>query len=240
MKMKLKQIESAKMNDIILVASLPDMGRVGGLVSNFLAKQLDTKLVAEIESIEKPWVTYENGIANLHVDTYKIFADKQNSIVVFTGDTQPQDTRELYELCDLLLDTVQRYGNVKRLYTSGGYLKQEVIGEPKVYGTANNANLLKELDKYNIARLGNEVNSITWFNGLILGTAAKRDIEGIGLFGEIDNPSIPQHLAAKSIVKVIARMINTEINTKELEQQHMGIVAGEVTKEDTGFTPGVA
>jgi len=238
--MKLKQMESVKMNDIILVASLPDMGRVGGLVSNFLAKQLNTKLVAEIESIEKPWVTYENGIANLHVDTYKIFADKQNSIVVFTGDTQPQDTRELYDLCSILLDTVQGYGNVKRLYSSGGYLKQEVIGEPKVYGTATNANLLKELDRYNIGRLGNEVNSITWFNGLILGTAAKRGMECIGLFGEIDNPSVPQHLAAKSIVKAIARMINTEINTKELEQQHESIAAGEAPKEDTGFTPGVA
>ena len=238
--MKLKQIESLKMNDIVLVASLPDMGRVGGLVSNFLAKQLNTKLVAEIESIEKPWVTYENGIANLHVDTYKIFADKQNSIVVFTGDTQPQDPHELYELCDLLLETVQGYGNIKCLYSSGGYLKQEVIGEPKVYGTANNASLLKELDKYGIGRLGNEVNSITWFNGLILGTAAKRGIEAIGLFGEIDNPSMPQHLAAKSIVKVIARMINAEINTKDLEQQYQSIAAGEVPKEDTGFTPGVA
>jgi len=238
--MKLKQIENVKMNDIVLVASLPDMGRVGGLVSNFIAKQLNAKLVAEIESIEKPWVTYENGIANLHIDIYKIFADKQNSIVVFTGDTQPQDPHELYELCDLLLDTVQGYGNVKRLYASGGYLKQEVIGEPKVYGTVNNADLLKELDRYNIARLGNEVNSITWFNGLVLGTAATRGIEGIGLFGEIDNPSVPQHLAARSVVKVIARMINAEINTKELEEQHQTVAVGEVPKEDTGFTPGVA
>ncbi|MGH9922601.1 MAG: PAC2 family protein, partial [Nitrososphaerales archaeon] len=234
--MKLKQIESVKVNDIVLVAALPDMGRVGGLVSGFLAKQLDTKLVAEIESIEKPWVTYENGIANLHVDTYKIFADKKNSIIIFTGDTQPQDTHELYGLCDLLLDTVQGYGNVKRLYSSGGYLKQEVVGEPKVYGTASNASLLKDLDKYNIGRLGNEVNTITWFNGLILGMAAKRGIDSIGLFGEIDNPSVPQHLAAKSIVKVIARMINAEINTKDLEQQHENVAVGEMSKDDSGFT----
>ena len=238
--MKLKQIENVKMDDIVVVASLPDMGRVGGLVSGFLAKQLGTKLVAEIESVEKPWVTYENGIANLHVDTYKIFADKRNSIIILTGDTQPQDTHELYGLCDLLLDTVQGYGNVKRLYSSGGYLRQEVVGEPKVYGTASNANLLKDLDKYDIGRLGNEVNTITWFNGLILGMAAKRGIDSIGLFGEIDNPSVPQHLAAKSIVKVIARMINAEINTKDLEQLHENVAVGEMSKDDTGFTPGVA
>lgn len=76
--LKLKQIESVKMDDMILIASLPDMGRVGGLVSNFLAKQLGAKLVAEIESIEKPWVVHQNGLANLHLDKYKIFADKEN------------------------------------------------------------------------------------------------------------------------------------------------------------------
>jgi hypothetical protein len=236
--MRLKEIEHVQMKDILLIASLPDMGRVGGLVSNFLATQLKTRLIAEIESIEKPWVLYQNGIANLHVDTYKIYADVKNSIIVFTGDTQPQDTRELYELCELLLDTVQKYGNVKRLYTSGGYLAQQIPDEPRVYGTANSADLLNELDRFNLGHLGNEVNTITWFNGLILGIAAKYNIEGIGLFGEIDNPSTPQHLAAKSIVKVIARMINAEINTKELEQQHKSVVTNEV--KDDSFTPGVA
>ncbi len=237
--MKLNYIESVKMSDITLIASLPDMGRVGGLVSGFLAKELNAKLVAEIESVEKPWVTCENGIANLHVDRYKIYADKENSIIIFTGDTQPQDTRELYELCNLLLDTVQKYGNIKRLFSAGGYLRQEVLGEPKVCGTANNTNLLKEMNRYNIGILGNEVNTITWFNGLILGIAAKRNIEGMGLFGEIDNPNVPQHLATRSIVKVIARMINTEVNTKELEIQQ-DIIPDNTQNEHTDFTPGVA
>jgi hypothetical protein len=237
--MKLKHTESVKMNDITLIASLPDMGRVGGLVSGFLAKQLNAKLVAEIESIEKPWVTYENGIASLHADTYKIYADEQNSIIIFTGDTQPQNTQELYELCYLLLDTVQGYGNITRLFSAGGYLRQEVVEEPRVYGTVNNSNLLKEIERYNIGILGNEVNSITWFNGLILGIAARRNIEGIGLFGEIDDPNIPQHLAARSIVKVIARMINAEINTKELEIRK-DVVSDEAEKSQKGFTPGVA
>jgi hypothetical protein len=237
--MQLKQIENVRMNDIILIASLPDMGRVGGLVSDFLAKQLSAKLVAEIESVEKPWVIHENGIAKLNVDTYKIFAEERNSIVIFTGAAQPQDSRELYDLCELLLDTVQSYGNIKLLFSTGGYLKQQVVNEPSVYGTVNDPDLLKELSKYGIGTLGPEINSITWFNGLILGLAAKRKIHGIGLFGEIDDPNVPQHSAARSIVKVIARMINAEINTKELERQE-GQVLGDEQKESAGFTPGVA
>ncbi|MGH9910244.1 MAG: PAC2 family protein, partial [Nitrososphaerales archaeon] len=75
---------------------------------------------------------------------------------------------------------------------------------------------------------------------LILGIAAKRNIEGIGLFGEIDNPNVPQNPAARSIVKVIARMINMEINAKELETQDDNIDEEDVQKERTGFTPGVA
>lgn len=232
--MKLKVMEKVEMSDITLIASLPDMGRVGGLVSGFLAKQLNMKLVAEIESIEKPWVTCEGGIAKLPVDTYRIYADKQYPIVVFTGDTQPQDPRELYELCDLLLDAVQGYGSIKLVYTSGGFLKPEVVGEPKVYGTVNNAQLLKELSKYDIEVMGREINTITWFNGLVLGAAAKRNIGAIGLFGEIDNPNIPQHAAAKSIVKAISRMINTEINTKGLETEKTD------AKEPGDFKPGIA
>ncbi len=237
--MKTRQLEKVSIGELTLLASLPDMGRVGGLVSGFLAKELKAKLVAEIESVEKPWVVQEKGIARLQVDTYQIFTDENNAIVIFTGETQPQDPRELYALCNQVLDTVQEYGRIKRVYSSGGYLKPAVAGEPQVYGTANNESMLGELARYNIGSLGEEINSITWFNGLILGVAARRGIDGIGLFAEIDNPGAPQHLAAKSIVKVIARMINAEINTRALEQAHLS-QESEAQGEGKDVTPGVA
>ena len=54
--MKFNIIKDLKVDELIVFASLPDMGMVGGLVSTFLAENLETKLIAEIMSSDKPWV----------------------------------------------------------------------------------------------------------------------------------------------------------------------------------------
>ena len=44
---------------------------------------------------------------------------------------------------------------------------------------------------------------ITGFNGLILGFAKKNEIQGIGMYGELNEPEIPQYRAAISIIKTL-------------------------------------
>lgn len=198
--------------DIILIASLPDMGKVGGLVSSYLARELNTRLVASIESKEKPWVIYKDGIARMHVDIYNIYSDDKNAIMVFTGTTQPQEGYEVFALCNTLLNTVKQFGRIRKVYTAGGYLKDKVIDEPKVYGAVNNPKLLEEIERFGVLTLGGEISTITWFNGLILGISYEHGIDAIGLFAEIDNPHIEQPNAAKSIIKVLTRMVNFELN----------------------------
>ncbi|RMF32291.1 MAG: hypothetical protein D6752_00430 [Candidatus Nitrosothermus koennekii] len=203
-------------DEIILIASLPDMGKVGGLVSSYLARELNTKLVASIESKEKPWVIYKDGVARLHTDIYNLYSDDKNAIMIFTGNTQPQEGFEVFNLCKMLIELVKNFGNIRRIYTAGGYLKDKVIDEPKVYGAVNNPRLLNILDRFDILTLGGEISTITWFNGLILGIANEYNIDAIGLFAEIDNPHIEQPRAAKSIIKILTRMINDELHLKSI------------------------
>jgi hypothetical protein len=61
-----------------------------------------------------------------------------------------------------------------------------------VCGVVTNQGLKQVLLTSGIDILGQEIDTITWFNGLILGLAADRNIEAIGLFGEISNPTTPQ------------------------------------------------
>ena len=42
--MQIKQTQEFNLKDIILIASLPDMGKVGGIVSGYLAKKLTVSL----------------------------------------------------------------------------------------------------------------------------------------------------------------------------------------------------
>lgn len=238
--MKLDKLKDIRAGEFVVFASLPDMGRVGGLVSSFLSQHLKTEQVAEITSSDKPWVSYDDGVVKSASDVYKISFDKRHKLLIFTGESQPQDTGELHRLCNILLDYVQSIGKVTRLYGAGGYLREQVTGAPRVCGVVNRPELKKVLAKAGIGLVGSEITSITWFNGLILGLAAERGIDAIGLFGEISETTVPQPLAAKTIISAFAKLENISIDTKPFDRQYESILEEiQKKKEPSKFGPGI-
>ena len=238
--MELRIVKEIKTAEITIVASLPDMGRVGGLVSSFLADFLKAEVVAEIVSIEKPWVAYSEGVVKSVVDTYRIFFDKGHNMLILTGESQPQDPGELYALCRKFLDYAQSIGAITRLYGAGGYLREQLAGAPRVCGVVNKTELRGILTRAGIDPVGSEIATITWFNGIILGQAADRGIDAIGLFGEISETSVPQPLAAKSIVAALARLESLSVDTKPLDQQYESVLEEvQKKKEPSSFGPGI-
>ena len=237
---KIDKIKDIKADEFTLFASLPDMGRVGGLVSSFLSQHLKTEPVADMTSSDKPWVSYSDGVVKSTSDVYRISYDKRHRMMVFTGESQPQDPSELYGLCNTLLDYVQSVGKVTRLYGAGGYLREQVTGAPRACGVVNRPELKKVLTKAGIEVVGNEITTITWFNGLILGLAADRGIGAIGLFGEIAETTIPQPLAAKTIISAFSKLENISIDTKPLDRHYESILEDiQSKKEPSKFGPGI-
>lgn len=238
--MELKIIKAINETEFTVIASLPDMGKVGGLVSSFLCGFLKAEQVAEIKSVEKPWVSYSDGVVKSVVDVYKIFYDKSNRLLILTGESQPQDPGELYGLCRKFLDYAQSVGTIRRLYGAGGYLREQLAGAPRVCAVVNKPELRSIVARAGIEPVGNEIATITWFNGLILGQAAERKIDAIGLFGEISETATPQPLAAKSIIAAIARLENLDVDTKPLDQQYESILEEVQKKKDpSSFGPGI-
>jgi hypothetical protein len=47
---------------------------------------------------------------------------------------------------------------------------------------------------------------ITGFNGLILGFAKLNNLQGIGLYAEINDPQIPQYRSAKSVLQLLEKL----------------------------------
>lgn len=206
--MEIRYYERPRLKETTLIASLPDMGRVGGLVPQFLVDHLKATLFAEIHNYDKPYVYCKDGLISHHPSVYKIHYSRKGDLVIMTGDDQPQAASELYSLCNTVLDVAEETGKIKRVYTTGGYFREHLIREPRVYGVANMHHLLKELDRLGIREIGPEISTITWFNGLVLGTALKRNLEGIGLYGEIDDPNVPQPKAARSVLKAIVTLLS--------------------------------
>lgn len=237
---KINKAKDVIADEFILFASLPDMGKVGGLVSSFLFEHLKTELVAEITSSDKPWVNYAHGTVKSATDTYNIGYDKRHKLMVFTGESQPQDPAELQRLCNVVLDYAQSVGKVTRLYGAGGYLREQATGAPKACGVVNRPELKKALSNAGIELVGNEITSITWFNGLILGAAAERGINAVGLFGEISETTVPQPLAAKTIISAFSKLENISIDTKPFDRHYEAILEEiQDKKEPSNFGPGI-
>lgn len=215
--MKTEFFGEFKLNDIVLISSLPDLGRVGGLVSAYIAKKTSAKEAAKAILSDKPWVEHKDGVIEQPADEYRILVDEKNSLVIFTGENQPQEPSMVFDLVNFVVDTVQRWGNIKLIISTGGYLPMQKSDENGVFGVATSAELFETIKQYGIRLLPNEVKSITWFNGLVLGAAKNKNIDGIGLFGEIYDPETPQHKAAKNIINKIEKILNIQIDTSELQ-----------------------
>jgi proteasome assembly chaperone (PAC2) family protein len=217
--MEIKNIHDYKLKDIVLISSLPDMGKVGGIVTQHIIKKLDAKKAAQIFLADKPWVNLKEGLVNLPTDEYFLAVDEKNSIVIFTGENQPQEPGTVFKIANKVLDTVTQMGNIKMVISAGGYLPSEVGKGDAVFGVATNSSSMDLLKSNNVKPLASEVKSITWFNGVILGISKSKNIEGVGLFGEIVDAESPQYKAASNILKVIGKILKIEIGTKELDDK---------------------
>ena len=217
--MEIKKIQDFQLKDIILISSLPDMGKVGGLVTQHLTKKLETKKAAQIILEDKPWVNLKEAVIDLPHDTYTISVDEKNSVVIFTGENQPQEPSTVFEIANSVLDGVEKMGNIKMVISAGGYLPSDNGNGNRVFGVGTESKSVELLKSFELKPLASEVKSITWFNGVILGITKKRNIQGIGLFGEIQNAESPQYQAASNIIKVLEKILQVKIDTKELDEK---------------------
>jgi proteasome assembly chaperone (PAC2) family protein len=232
--MEIKNIHDYKLKDIVLISSLPDMGKVGGIVTQHIIKKLDAKKAAQIFLADKPWVNLKEGLVNLPTDEYFLAVDEKNSIVIFTGENQPQEPGTVFKIANKVLDTVTQMGNIKIVISAGGYLPSENGKGDSVFGVATNSSSIDLLKSNNVKPLASEVKSITWFNGVILGISKSKNIDGIGLFGEIVDAESPQYKAASNILKVIGKILKIEIGTKELDDKVVELPA-EINKDGPGI-----
>ena len=97
--------------------------------------------------------------------------------------------------------------------------------QPRVFGVATNQTTADDLKEYDLMPASNL--QIAGLNGLLLGVAKEREIEGICLLGEVPvyATRIPNPMAAMAVLGVLTRMLGVEIDMTELAQ-----IAGE-TKE---------
>ncbi len=211
----------------IVIAAMQDMGNVGGIVIDFLNKQLKTQRFRLAKLSYPTYVIDKGGYIGLPDENWE-YRSTSDLIVFGGGIGQPQTNEELHSLCQDVIDVAKKYSS-KFIYTFGGFhTARELSNSPKTYVTTTSAQLTNQLEKLNVD-ITPQKSVITGFNGLILGYAKMNGIQGIGLYGELNDPEIPQYRAAASIIKTLEKLTYQKLgNISELES--MAQIIDEKTK----------
>ena len=92
------------------------------------------------------------------------------------------------------------------IYSLGGFHTNRVLDKnPKTFVTTTSIELTKQMQGLGILTTPQR-SIITGFNGLILGFAKQNGIQGMGMYGELNQPEIPQYRAAISIIKTLEKL----------------------------------
>lgn len=188
----------------IIIAAMQDMGNVGGIVVDFINNNLKTKRFRVAKSSYPAYVLDRGGYISLPDENWE-YRHSDDLIIFGGGSGQPQTNEELHRLCQDVIDIAKKY-SAKFIYTLGGFhTNRELNKSPKTFVTTTSLQLSNQLEKLNV-NMTPQKSLITGFNGLILGYAKMNNIQGIGLYGELNDPEIPQYRAAKSIIKTLERL----------------------------------
>jgi uncharacterized protein (TIGR00162 family) len=179
-----------------------------------------------------------DGVADLMKNT--IFYSKttsNNDLLLLTGDSQPADPVSEYLLAEEILDIAAKF-DTKKVFTLAAYITGMFVDKPRIFGTATDAGILQTFHRQNILTM--DAGSITGMNGLIIGIAKLRGMEGACLLGETSGYVVDAK-ASKSLVETLLSMVgiivdmtnlekrakDTEMLIQTIEQQVVGRVEGQ-------------
>ena len=188
----------------IIIAAMQDMGNVGSIVIDFINESLKTKTFRTSKTSNPTYVVDKGGYIELPNESWE-YKYTDDLIIFGGGKGQPQNKDELNYLCQDVINIAKKY-SAKFIYTLGGFHTNRVFNNfPKTYITTTSIELTKQMQRLNVDTTPQK-SIITGFNGLILGFAKMNLIQGIGMYGELNEPEIPQYRSAISIIKTLEKL----------------------------------
>jgi proteasome assembly chaperone (PAC2) family protein len=222
MKNSIKLYKEPRSKDCDFFASWPGIGNVSLIIAKYLKDKLNAEEIGIIEPFDfyNPiGVMVKNNIieAPQFPESKFYYWHNPNSdrgLILFISDEQPSSKG--YDLASCVLDISKKL-RIKRVYTCAAAIAKIHHTEmPRVWGAATNQNLIEDLKKYDIVLRGDI--QIAGLNGLFLGVAKERGIDGVCLLGEVPmyTTRIPNPKAALAILGVMTQMLNIKIDLTEL------------------------
>ncbi|OLB91790.1 MAG: hypothetical protein AUH25_01710 [Thaumarchaeota archaeon 13_1_40CM_38_12] len=214
--MKFTQLKEPSIDKPLMLAAMQDMGDVGSIVIDFISRNLNATVFRQALPSYPAYVIDNGGHIDLPEEKWE-YKYSKDMIIFGGGAGQPSSTEELNILCQDVINTAKKY-STRLIYTLGGFHTVRLTERnPKTFVTTTSVELTDQVRKLGIETTP-EASIITGFNGLILGFAKMNEIQGIGLYAELNDPKIPQYRSAKSIIKTLEKLTYQKFgDTSELD-----------------------
>ena len=213
------EIEKISPKKAVLIEGLPGLGLVGKIASEFLIKQLNARKVAELYSphfAHYVMVDSEGSLRLLRSESYYWSnSEGDYDLILLTGDCQAQTIEGQYEVADAIFGYATK-NNVGLIITLGGYQK-EVRGEPQIFASATNRELLERAMELG-AKSSPSGSPIIGAAGILVGLAKFKGIDALCLLAETYGHR-PDPRASKSLLNLLAEMLHFNIDFSDLERE---------------------
>ncbi|MDP2920449.1 MAG: PAC2 family protein [Dehalococcoidia bacterium] len=230
MKQPIKLYARPKLKAPVILAVWPGIGNVALIAANYLLDKLPFKDLAEIDPNQffDPIgvLARDNIVEAPHFPESRFYYWKNrkgpHDLILFIGDDQP--STKVYELAGCVLDVATAF-EVVRVYTCAAALTRiHFTEQPKTWAVATNRSLITELGKHDLLQKGNL--QIAGLNGLLLGMAKEREMDGVCLLGEVpaQTSRMENPMAALAILKVFTRLVGFEVDLAELSEATREVV----------------
>ncbi|MEX0742552.1 MAG: PAC2 family protein, partial [Phycisphaeraceae bacterium] len=208
-----------------LIAAWPGMGRVAQTAGEYLAAMLDMQHVGDFPAdrfFETTDVAIESGVIRpgprprCPVFLWKD-PQQRHDLVLLLGEAQPQLGG--YQLCEQIVEQAKQW-HIARVFTFAAMATQMQPGDAaRVFGGVSTEPLLEQLTRYGVLPItGGQIGGM---NGLMLVAAQQRNIEAVGLLGELPYfaTQVPNPRASSVVLHVFARMLDLKLDLAELDEQ---------------------
>lgn len=207
-----------KAKNPVLVCGMPGSGYVGKLGADHLIELFKAKKVAEYscESFPPQVNVRRDGIARTpRAEVYFASQRKGHDLFVFTADAQPATSEGEYELSDAVISFAKKAG-VKTVYTLAAYITGTFSNMPRVFGAGTTRPMLESLSSNGVTVM--KEGGISGMNGLLIGMASLRGLEGACLLGETSG-YVVDAAASKTVLETLSRIIGVPIDTGKLKEK---------------------
>jgi len=224
---ELVELLRPRLRNPVMIQGLPGLGFVGKVTVEYLIEKLAPVKFAELFSTH---LTLPDGNLGINVEfdgTYALpkyefhhYNGRNQDLVLLTGDAQPNAFGQ-YEVAARVVDFAREIG-CARIVAIGGYGTRTQSDIGLVYAITNDSSLAQTCKG-----LGAHITQggvVTGACGVILGVAAQKRMECLGLLGATRGV-FPDVEAARSVVRILCEMFDLRIETKDLDEEVSDIKA---------------